>query len=70
MLAKWGCEMSPDVHDFLIRGHQKVIEHYNWLLSSPGVSEEERRVIISNLGKQQREFDALINVTRSIRMAS
>lgn len=70
MLAKWGCEMSPNVQDFLIRGHQKVIEHYNWLLRSPCVSEEERRVILSNLGKQQREFEALVNVTRSTRMAS
>ncbi len=70
MLANWGREMSPDVRDFLVRGHQKVIEHYNWLLSSPGVSEEERRVILTNLGKQQREFESLINVTRSTRMAS
>lgn len=61
--------MSPDVHDFLIRGHQKVIEHYNWLLRSPGVSDEERREILSNLGKQQRDFEALINVTRSTPLA-
>jgi hypothetical protein len=47
-----------------------VIEHYNWLLSSAGVSEDERRVIFSKLEKQQREFEALINGTRSTQMAS
>jgi ribose 1,5-bisphosphokinase PhnN len=64
VLALRGREMPNDVYDFLERGHQKVIDHYNRLLSSPGLSDAERRVIVENQAKQ-RDFRALVGVSRT-----
>lgn len=62
--------MSVDVHEFLIRGYQKVLQHYRRLLRSPGLSGELRRVIVNRLEEHQREFQEFIDVSRSDRLAS
>ena len=48
----------PDVRDFLIRGSQKVIVHYERLLST-AKSEEERQLYQSRIEREQRVIDDL-----------
>lgn len=52
--AKFG----PDVRDFLIRGSQKVIGHYERLLST-AKSDEERQLYQSRNEREQRLIDDL-----------
>lgn len=70
MSKKSGRNMSRDVHEFLILGYQKVLQHYGCLLRSPGLPEELRRVIVSRLEEHQREFQEFIDVSHSDRLAS
>lgn len=70
VLALRGRKMPNDVDAFLIRGHQKVIEHYKQLLGSPSLSEAERRVIVENLARQQRDFRVLVGVPSTDKIAS
>jgi len=56
--------------NILIRGHQKVIEHYKQLLGSPSLSDAERRVIVENLARQQRDFRVLVGVPSTDKIAS
>ena len=63
--------MMPDsIHDFLIRGHGKVIEHYNRLLRSPSLSETERRLILSRRSKEEAALERLLETVWTGRMAS
>ncbi|MCG2641418.1 MULTISPECIES: hypothetical protein [Bradyrhizobium] len=48
----------PDVRDFLIWGIQKVIGHYERLLST-AKSEEERQLYQSRIEREQRVIDDL-----------
>lgn len=50
--------LRPDVRDFLIRGSQKVIGHYERLLSTVK-SEEERQLYQSRIERERRVIDDL-----------
>ncbi|HAO42670.1 MAG: hypothetical protein ACJAVZ_003485 [Afipia broomeae] len=52
--------MVGSVHDYLVRGHQKVIGHYKFLLRSPSLSPSERELLQSRLAKEEEELGALI----------
>jgi len=62
--------MADSVHDFLVRGHRKVIEHYNCLLRSPSLSESERRLIQSRRAKEEEDLARLLESMWTGRMAS
>ncbi len=50
---------GPGVRDFLIRGSQKVIGHYERLLISTAESEKERQLYQSRIEREQRVIDDL-----------
>ncbi len=50
--------LGPDVRDFLIRGSQKVIGHYERLLST-ATSEEERQLYQSRIERERRVIEDL-----------
>jgi len=52
--------MVGSVHDYLVRGHQKVIWHYKLLLRSPSLSPSERELLQSRLTKGEDELGLLI----------
>lgn len=52
--------MVGSLHDYLVRGHQKVIDHYKLLLRSPSLSQPERSLIESRLAKEEDELGRLI----------
>ena len=63
--------MMPDsIHDFLVRGHGKIIEHYNRLLRSPSLSESERRLIMGRRAKEEEALERLLEAVWTGRMAS
>jgi hypothetical protein len=63
--------MMPDSsHDFLVRGHGKIIEHYNRLLRSPSLSESERRLIMGRRAKEEEALERLLEAVWTGRMAS
>lgn len=62
--------MSGSIHDFLVRGHGKVIEHYDRLLRSPSLSESERRLILGRRAKEKEALESLLETLWTGRMAS
>lgn len=52
--------MVGSLHDYLVRGHQKVIGHYKLLLRSPSLSDTERELLQSRLTKEEEELGLLI----------
>ncbi len=50
--------IEPSVRDFLIRGSQKVIGHYERLLST-ATSEEERQLYQSRIERERQVIDDL-----------
>lgn len=50
--------IEPGVRDFVIRGSQKVIRHYERLLST-ATSEEERQLYQSRIERERRVIDDL-----------
>lgn len=52
--------MVGRVDDFLVRGHQKVIGHYQLLLKSERLSAWERRLLESRLAKEEDELGRLV----------
>jgi hypothetical protein len=62
--------MSGSIHDFLVRGHGKVIEHYDRLLRSPSLSESERRLILGRRAKEKEALESLLETLWAGRMAS
>jgi hypothetical protein len=50
--------IAPGVRDFLIRGSQKVIGHYERLLKT-ATSEEERQLYQSRIERERRAIDDL-----------
>lgn len=53
-----GTAIAPGVRDFLIRGSQKVIGHYERLLST-ATTEEERQLYQSRIERERRVIDYL-----------
>lgn len=52
--------MVGSIQDYLVRGHQKVIGHYQFLLRSQTLSDAERTLIESRLAEEEEELGALI----------
>lgn len=56
--------MVGSLQDYLVRGHQKVIDHYKFLLRSRSLSPSERELLQSRLAKEEAELEALIKSFR------
>jgi hypothetical protein len=52
--------MVNHIFYFLIQGHEKVIGHYKFLLSSNGLSRSEREAIQERLRKEEAAYRRLI----------
>jgi hypothetical protein len=52
--------MVNHILDFLIQGHEKVIGHYKFLLSSNGLSQSEREFPQERLKKEEAAYRRLI----------
>ena len=52
--------MAGSVDNFLIKGHQKVIGHYQLLLKSARFTASDRRLIESRLAKEEQALEGLI----------
>lgn len=52
--------MANRIFEFLIRGHEKVIGHYKFLLSSKALSLSERKEIEERLRKEEAAYRRLI----------
>lgn len=52
--------MAGSVDDFLLRGHQKVISHYELLLKSPNLAPSEKHLIESRLAEEEAHLESLI----------
>lgn len=59
--------MVGSLHDYLVRGHQKVIGHYKFLLRLRSLSHSERELLQSRLAKEEDELGALIESVWKIR---
>lgn len=59
--------MVDGVNDFLIRGHQKVIDHYKLLLVSPNLAASERQLIESRLAEEEIRLETLIESAFKLR---
>ena len=46
--------LRADARSFLLRSTQKVVDHYRRLLSTPSLSETEKREILLRLEKHER----------------
>jgi len=62
--------MPGSIHDFLVRGHGKVIEHYDRLLRSTSLSESERCLILGRRAKEKEALERLLETVWTGRMAS
>ncbi|EGP08005.1 hypothetical protein CSIRO_2601 [Bradyrhizobiaceae bacterium SG-6C] len=62
--------MRDSIRDFLVRGHRKVIEHYDRLLRSPSLPESERRLILGRRAKEEEALERLLKAVWTGRMAS
>jgi hypothetical protein len=62
--------MAGSVDDFLIRGHQKVIGHYQFLLRSGRLSASERQLIGSRLAKEEEDLERFIGSVRKSKTAA
>lgn len=52
--------MVDHILDFLVQGHEKVIVHYKFLLSSNGLGQSEREAIQERLKKEEAAYRRLI----------
>jgi len=52
--------MVNHILDFVIQGHEKVIGHYKFLLSSNGLSQSEREFIQERLREEEASYRRLI----------
>lgn len=55
--------MASSADDFLIRGHQKIIGHYQLLLKSPNLAPSERKLIESRLREEEAHVETLSRLT-------
>ena len=58
------------VDDFLVRGHQKVIEHYQFLLRSGRLSASERELIKFRLAKAEEDLESFIGAVLTRKIAA
>ncbi len=52
--------MTSDVFKFLVRGHEKVIAHYRFLLASPALSPSLRSAIEEKLEREEAAQQRLL----------
>lgn len=57
--------MVNHILNFLIQGHEKIIGHYKFLLSSSGLSEAEREFIQARLREEEAAHRRLLETSEA-----